>query len=157
MSARKLDYPTLVELTKAGLNDSEIARQCGVSKACVCRTRQRLGLITQTAVVAGSRQIREATTATINAFDEIKVLYQAVKDLMKQAQTEKDWDLKLRSIAEARKQLEVTMTMLEKVASMKANMLFYHKVIEILGREAPDVRDKLIRALKSDPTLSAAL
>lgn len=157
MTFRKVNYENLVELTKAGLSDAQIARQLGVSGATICRSRQRLGLITQTAAVSGSREVREATSATINAFDEIRFLYRKVQGLIATAEKEKDWDLKLRSIAEARKQLELTMVLLEKVAAIKANMLFYHKVIEVLGREAPDVRDKLIRALKSDPTLSAAL
>ena len=171
----KIDERKLVQYLKEGRTQAWIARRFGCSRVSVNHKIARLKSTTvaNVAPVAGHVIAREIRTIdqlckinrTANALlDSLETTVETVEidpiTGVETRNTTKTIDqpaIALKAMAEIRKQLEFQLGIFQSLADVKAIKEFQDTVLEVLGQEAPEIRDKVVKALVSKNAMRAAL
>ena len=176
MFEKKISLPEVEKLLREGIHQSEIARQLKVSKQAISKVVQRLkqqndqAALSVSPVVAraivgskidGMRQLKKINDVTIH---EINLLNQKIKDadaaLREINPDEKNKNgneqereglvfQRLKHIAEIRKQLGLLLDICKELYNAEENQHFQETVLDTIGEESEDVKNKIIGRLKS--------
>ena len=160
MFEKKISLPEVEKLLGEGIHQSEIARQLKVSKQAISKVVQRLkqqndqAALSVSPVVAraivgskidGMRQLKKINDVTIH---EINLLNEKIKN-GKEEDREGLVFQRLKHIAEIRKQLGLLLDICKELYNAEENQHFQETVLDAIGEESEDVKNKIIGRLKS--------
>lgn len=152
---RKADLIEIQKLKDAGLSVTDIASRIGVSKGSVSKGLKKLGLSGSQDVVL--RVASEINTSKLNAMDKLHKIATVIESELdkirvelEKATTDKGElrELQIKHSAEIRKQLALALEISQALYRIEEIDAFKQIVLEELGKETPELRDRVLKRLK---------
>jgi DNA-binding Lrp family transcriptional regulator len=154
---RKVDLIKIQKLKDAGMSVTDIAKKMDVSKAAISKGFKKLGLSgSQDVILRAATQIN---TSKINAMAKLERIAKGIEDELTYVEKtmkttsnaeRREWEkTHIGYNAEVRKQLSLLLEISQALYRIEEVDAFKKIVLEELGKIAPEVRDKVLSALKA--------
>ena len=147
------DNKLLRLIDKDGMNQSEAARELGVTRQAVSRRLQQLR--GKTTRVLAAKGIYQFIDKKLDSIAQLKKINDRANELLDEL--EDNPKLQIKVMAEIRGQLKLQLEILQTLYSMQAAEEFQNAVLETLKEVSPDVRNRVIQKLNEKRVVRSAL
>ena len=147
------DRKLLRLLDKEKMNQSEAARELGVSRQAVNSRLQELRGKTTKAIVV--KKIDRVINDKLDAVAQLKKINEEANALLDEL--EKDPAMKLKIMAEIRCQLKLQLDIFQSLFDMRAVQEFYDEILAAIEEADPDVRKRIIHNINQKRTIRSAI
>jgi len=136
-----------------GMNQSEAARELGVTRQAVSRRLQQLR--GKTTKVIATKKIEEVIDRKLDLISQLEKINAEANRLLDEL--EDSPGLKIRVMAEIRGQLELQLKILQTVYSLQEAQSFQETVLKVIGEVEPSVRKAIIDKLNQQRAVRSAV
>ena len=158
MPKPKIDRVKLNQMLRDGKPQIVIAQFFGVTAGAISKAKKELNIavVKNTALEAGHRVVEEHLN-TVAQLRKINDKANAIlDDLMSKIENEKETserkkdlrEIALKSMQEIRNQLSLQLDIVKTLYDVRDIADFQRTVVEVIGRQRPEVRAELVEALK---------
>jgi len=147
------DSKLLKIIDQDGKNQSEAARELGITRQAVSRRLQQLR--GKTTRVLAAKGIDQVIYKKLDSISQLKRINDRAHELLDEL--EDNPKLQIKVMAEIRGQLKLQLEIFQTLYSLQAAEEFQHAVLETLKEVSPDVRNRVIRKLNEKRVVRSAL
>lgn len=143
------------EMISQGKSNREIAKEIGVSEACVRRYLDSVPKKTTHIVARDEKKVEKIVDSQINVLDQLSDINQRVKQTLDKVQ--KDPAMLYKACAEIRAQLELQVKLYQLLYDAQAMQDFIEEVVRIVEEVDRDAARRLLQRFKEKRSVRAAL